>query len=535
MSTEPRLSPALWSGFMRSAERYATSPALEIGGQTFTYAEIQESALRMAATIQSLASTSDAPLTAVLAYRTPPAFTGILASLLAGHGYVPLNPLFPQARTLAMLESSECQTVIVDSASVSYLEDLLKETSASLRILLPDVSDVSLLQRRWPHHCFVPASDFAGASLWRSPSVDESAIAYLLFTSGSTGRPKGVMVSHRNVLSFIAYMADRYAVTPLDRFSQMFDLTFDLSVFDMFVCWERGACLCCPTRKEVISPGRFIRDRQLTVWFSVPSTGVFMKRLGLLKSEQYPSLRLSLFCGEPLPISVAEAWLLAAPNSVLENLYGPTELTIACTLYQWDSVRSPAESEIGIVPIGYPYPSMRALVVDDELREVDPGAEGELIMTGTQMSLGYWNDSEKTAAAFVVPPGQRDVYYRTGDRVRRPSENAPLVHLGRTDAQVKILGHRVELGEIEAVVRQVSGLDGVVAVAWPPTPSGFGGVEVFLEGTNQDANALREGVASQLPDYMLPKRFHFLERLPRNVNDKFDRSAMRALLANTNA
>jgi non-ribosomal peptide synthetase component F len=325
-------------------------------------------------------------------------------------------------------------------------------------------------------------------------------------------------------------MVERYQITEKDRLSQMFDMTFDLSAFDMFVSWERGAILCCPSQKNLINPGKYIRDAQLTVWFSVPSTVAFMKQLGTLKPNQYLSLRVSLFCGEPLPVSSAMSWLEAAPNSILENLYGPTELTISCTLYRWDPVHSPGEAELGIMPIGYPYPGMSVLVADQNLNEVRPGEEGELLMNGPQMSLGYWKDPEKTAAAFVIPPGKADTYYRTGDRVRRPVGDAPLTHLGRIDFQVKILGHRVELGEIEATVRNATGLDGIVAVGWPLTASGYGGVEVFLEGPSSDAQGIRNAVAAQLPEYMVPRRFHFMDRLPRNVNDKFDRKVMMKLL-----
>jgi len=325
-------------------------------------------------------------------------------------------------------------------------------------------------------------------------------------------------------------MVDRYEITERDRMSQMFDLTFDLSVFDMFMAWERGANVCCPTQKTLIKPGKFVRDMELTVWFSVPSTVAFMKQLGMLKPRQYESLRLSLFCGEPLPVSSAKAWLEAAPNSMLENLYGPTELTISCTLYRWDQLSSPGESELEIVPIGYPHPGMNVLVADKNLNEVAPGEEGELLMNGPQMALGYWKDPAKTAAAFVIPPEKSDVYYRTGDRVRRPIGNRPLTHLGRTDFQVKVLGHRVELGEIEAVVRKISGLEGVIAVGWPVTSSGYGGIEVFLEGEVQGKGALRNAVASALPEYMVPRGFHFMNRLPRNVNDKFDRKAILELL-----
>ena len=153
--------------------------------------------------------------------------------------------------------------------------------------------------------------------------VDLKDFAYLLFTSGSTGRPKGVGVTHANATAFLHAVGERYDFGPDDRFSQTFDMTFDLSVFDMFVAWSAGGCLCVPTQRQLIKPGRFIEDHELTVWFSVPSTGVFMRRLGELKEGRYPSLRWSLFCGEPLPVAVADAWARAAPASTVENLYGP--------------------------------------------------------------------------------------------------------------------------------------------------------------------------------------------------------------------
>jgi amino acid adenylation domain-containing protein len=519
---------ALWTGFMKSAETFPDRPALVAEAKTLTYRELRERACRIAATIQTHPSIT--PLTAVFGYRSPTAFAGVLGSLLAGNGYVPLNRTFPVDRTQVMFTRSECSSVVVDSGSLPQLDKLLKESHKPLLILLPDTENVESLRNQWPKHSFAGSNDLDSAESWREPEVRSSEIAYLLFTSGSTGIPKGVMVAHRNVAAFLDYMVDRYEITEKDRLSQMFDMTFDLSVFDMFVAWERGACVCCPSQKALIKPGNFIQDMELTIWFSVPSTAIFMKQLGMLKAGRYPSLRFSLFCGEPLPLGSASAWLEAAPNSILENLYGPTELTIACTLYRWDPVASPDESELGIVPIGYPYPGMGVLVADEDLKEVGRGEEGELLMNGPQMSLGYWKDSEKTAAAFVVPPGKKDVYYRTGDRVRRPLGNGPLTHLGRIDFQVKILGHRVELGEIEAAVRKACGLDGVLAIGWPATPSGYGGIEVFIEGESKDLDGLRSIVASGLPNYMVPRRFHFMGKLPRNVNNKFDRKAVIKLL-----
>ena len=524
------LRKALWAGFVRSAERFAERSAVIVDGKALLYWELKEIATRIGATIQAHPDFSRTPLTAVLAYRSPTAFAGILGALLAGNGYVPLHPNFPVDRTALMFQRSACQSIIVDERSLASLRSLLNQAQKPLLVLLPELHDVRAHREQWPQHVFVGSDDLEPSTAWKVPVVDENAIAYLLFTSGSTGIPKGVMVAHRNVISFLDYIIKHFHVTEHDILSQMFDMTFDLSVFDIFAAWEAGACVCCPSQKTLINPSRFIRDMGLTIWFSVPSTIAFMKKLKLLKPGSFPSLRLSLFCGEPLPLASATAWLAAAPNSSLENLYGPTELTIACTVYRWDPEDSPREAELAIVPIGYPFPEMNVLVVDETLTEVSPGEKGELLMNGPQMSLGYWMDSEKTSSAFVVPSGRKETFYRTGDCVRRPVGNGPLTHLGRLDFQIKVLGHRVELGEVEAVVREASGLDGVVAVGWPITSSGCGGVEVFIEGEPEDVGRLRDTIASRLPDYMIPRRFNCMNRLPRNVNDKFDRIAMLRML-----
>lgn len=522
---------ALWEGFMQSADRFAERPAVVVEGRTLSYGELRARACQIAACIQAHRGDESGPrLTAVFAYRSVAAFSGVLGALLAGNGYVPLNRTFPASRTREMLRRSECRSIVVDAESMVQMDALLEGEEARMVIIAPDLADPAPYRRRWPRHVVVGAGDLHRYGAWREPASGGDDVAYLLFTSGSTGIPKGVAVAHRNVAAFVDHVTDRFAINEHDVVSQTFDFTFDLSAFDMFVSWERGACVCCLSQKTLINPSRFIRERGLTVWFSVPSMVSLMKQSGLLKPGGFPLLRLSLFCGEPLPVGSAEAWSAAAPNSAVENLYGPTELTIACTSYRWDPDRPTADSALGIVPIGFPFRGMKVLVVDAVLNEVEPGGEGELLMSGPQMSLGYWKDPERTAAAFVVPPGRNDLFYRTGDRVRRPEGDGPLVHLGRMDSQVKILGHRVELGEVEAAVRAASGIDGVVAIGWPVTASGYSGIEVFVEGRPVEIDGLRSAVAARLPDYMVPRRWHFHGRLPRNANGKFDRKALPAIL-----
>jgi amino acid adenylation domain-containing protein len=527
MTTEAR---SVRSGFLRSAERFPDRPALQIGAEVQTYSSLHDRAAAIAATLDALAPAGEERLTAVFAARSTTAYAGILAALFRGHGYVPLNPGFPTDRTHAMLVRSGCRAVIVDTNAAKQLDDVLAGVETPLLVLLPDTDDASEWAARWPQHRFVTAGELRPAADWRPGPVDPNGIAYLLFTSGSTGQPKGVMVAHRNVTHFVDAMVERYAVTETDRLSQTFDLTFDLSAFDMFVTWQAGACLCVPTAAEKALPGRYITDSGLTIWFSVPSTAVLMSRLRLLKPGRYPGLRYSLFCGEALPIEVIEKWAEAAPNSTLENLYGPTELTIACTLYRWDRQLSPAESELGLVPIGEPYPGMKVLVVDEQLQEVAPGETGELLMTGPQLTLGYYRDPERTAAAFLVPPGQTEVFYRTGDRVRRPLPGKPLTYLGRMDNQIKIQGYRVELGEIEEILRQEAGVEVAIAIGWPVTASGADGVVGFLGTAQADVERVRARAIGRLPPYMHPSSLRLMPEFPLNPNGKVDRKALLRML-----
>jgi len=520
----------LLTSFLQTCEKFAHRAAIDIRGQETTYEDLASRAKSLGATVQREVRSADVALTAVFGYRSQTAYAGVLGALMAGHGYMPLNPTFPIDRTRLMLERSMCRSLIVDARSAPQLQKLLSGLRLPLVIICPDENDVTELKAKLPQHQIIGAAELADAGEWRAPSIDVNSIAYLLFTSGSTGQPKGVMISHANVLHYVDYVTKRYGINSADRLSQTFDLTFDLSAHDLFVAWGTGACLCVPTQKQMIKPGVFINQARLTQWFSVPSTAIFMRRLGELKPGSYPQLRLSLFCGEALPMEVARDWSAAAPNSIVENIYGPTELTIGCTAYRWHNQTSPGDCEQGIAPIGEPFENMEALIVDEQLRQVPVGHEGELLMTGPQLGQGYWRDEERTRSAFISVPGREGIYYRTGDRVRRLASDKPLTYLGRLDNQVKVLGHRVEIGEIEAVARKLSGIDGVVAIPWP-NMTNADRIELFVEGDQFDTEPLLKQMKQQLPHYMIPRNIRTLSRLPLNPNGKYDRGALRNILA----
>jgi len=521
---------SLVAGFVRSYREHPNRPALEVGGRVLTYADLMRESATIANALERNAPRTGPPLTAVFGRRSKTAYAGVLAALLRGHGYVPLNPLFPPERTQLMLVRSQCCALVVDDDATSQLPQILDGVDRRLLVVLPDDADVGALRRRFRTQTFMGSADLETVEAYETPDVDDEALAYLLFTSGSTGTPKGVAVAHRNVRAYLDYMTSLYGVHPEDRVSQLAEMTFDASVFDIWLPWERAACLCCPSDTELRRVDRFIRGSAISICFSVPSAAIVLQRLGLLREDRFPSLRVTVFCGEPLPGDVASAWAAAAPNSIVENLYGPTELTVSCTRYRWTDT-SPHDVHLGLVPIGFPHPGMDMLIVDEEtLRPVNHGEAGELLMTGAQMTLGYWDDPERTDAAYVIPPGESRRFYRTGDRVDRRSEDGLLRYLGRVDHQIKVRGYRVELGEVEAAVREESGLQAVVAVGWPRTESGVSGIEVFVEGVEADLDGLPERLGRRLPYYMIPRRIHLFERLPLNANGKFDRHALVARL-----
>jgi amino acid adenylation domain-containing protein len=367
------------------------------------------------------------------------------------------------------------------------------------------------------------------APLAELPPLTPDDTAYLLFTSGSTGVPKGVRVTHGNVLHFIEVMSKRYQVTPEDRLSQTFDQTFDLSVFDIFMSWFNGACLYTISPIELLSPSDFINRNGLTIWFSVPSVAIQMVKRGTLKPNSLKSLRLSLFCGEPLESRIAQAWQSAASGSVLENLYGPTELTIACFAYTWDSVRTPAICKNDYVPIGHPLDGLSACILDEDSMSMMESGPGELAVTGPQITPGYWNDKVQTRARFVELPVSRNEsrrFYRTGDRVMRLSDGS-YAFLGRTDQQIKVLGHRVELGEVESVLRRIPGVEYAVALGWPAATLNAESVIAVVSGTDQlDIDAMRFAAGAALPPYMVPKTIYRRSSMPLNANGKIDRQRL---------
>jgi amino acid adenylation domain-containing protein len=521
--------PSLRREFLAQVGSRPEAPALVVRGATRSYSELERSARIWA---KAIVENCPAPeRVGVFGYRSEVSYVATLAALMAGCTFVPLNPTFPPEKTADMVAASDLDAIIVDKTALPQLRSVLGDHK--LLVVAPDQERVDDLG---PAIKVLAGPALAGFSpLDQLPPITPDSTAYLLFTSGSTGKPKGVPVTHANVLHFVSSMSRRYNIVPEDRLTQTFDQTFDLSVFDLFMAWTNGASVYSMATIDLLAPQRFVNKNGITVWFSVPSVPAQMLTRSTLTPNCMPGLRLSLFCGEPLPRRSAQAWQAAAPNSIVENLYGPTELTIACFVYKWDPASSPALCHHDLVPIGVPIEGLSGVIVDEQLRPVADGESGELCVCGPQTTPGYWLAPDKTAERFVDLPFNRVEsrrFYRTGDRVMRLS-TGDYAFIGRTDNQVKILGHRVELGEIEAVLLRGAGVAQAIAIPWPIVEGSAQGVVAYVCGSDIDSQALIREAKSAMPAYMVPQAVTVIPKMPLNANGKVDRRALRDQLAQT--
>jgi D-alanine--poly(phosphoribitol) ligase subunit 1 len=533
---------SLFDLFHMSRVAHATRPALWVDGRTLSYAELHGASAQLAGAIQA-ARGAGAPHSelqcGLLVCRSATAYTGVLATLMAGSTYVPLNPNFPSERLRDILAASAIDTIVVDHRSEGVAAQVLEHYPHALTVILADASEPQAWFARAPQHHYLTRSDIeraVPAARPREPMAEQGA--YLLFTSGSTGKPKGVLITHGNALAYVRGVTRRYRPRPDDRFSQLFDFSFDLSVHDMFVAWGAGACLYCAPEGSLAGTADFIRRCELTFWFSVPATAAFMRRMRMLKPGGFPTLRWSLFCGEALPMALARAWQSAAPNSTVENLYGPTEATIAFTTYRLPKQPCAGLDAMQTVPIGTPLPGQQVMVVDERGRPVRDGDAGELCLGGSQVAGGYWRASEQTAERFRAPAcgeakGAR--WYRTGDLAVMSREHG-LMFRGRIDRQAKIRGYRVELQEVENAMRIAAGTDTVAAIPWPLGEGGLAnGIVGFVAGSQESAVEIIERLRETLPAYMVPSEVSALADWPLNANGKTDYKSLLALLQEAGA
>jgi amino acid adenylation domain-containing protein len=488
--------------------------ALVCRKDTITYSELNARTSQLALHLRKLGVGSETPV-GICVERSVEMVVGLLAILKSGGAYIPLDPTYPQERLAFMLEDAKPLVLLTQSKLI----DRLPKTGAQI---------VCLDNFEW-------SADFNYTSGNHSSPVQQcaSSLAYVIYTSGSTGKPKGVMIEHENVLSFFAAMNACIPHGPGSTWLAVTSPSFDISVLELFWTLSRGfQVVIYPGDEAGLAADEFsiaalIRRHGVTHMQCTPS-GAKMMLLDEQTRMSMGQLRVLLIGGEPFPVNLARE-LRQVFDGTLLNMYGPTETTVWSTTWQL-----PLEVPARIL-VGRPIANTQTYIVDSNLKPVPVGVEGELLIGGAGVARGYFGREQLTAERFIsnpfVEPSTLDtrystLLYRTGDLARYlPDGNIEL--LGRLDNQVKIRGHRVELGEIESLLNEHPGVRESV-VLFREVANGEKALVAYIiarEGQKPIHEELRQYVQKRLPDYMAPGRVIFMTAFPQTPNKKIDRNA----------
>lgn len=502
---------------------YGNHQAISFNGRSISYSELIEKSLAVATFLTEAGAKNE--LIGVVGQRTPSSCMAVLGSLFAGCGYVPINPKYNPDRLFNILSDSKVRFLVGDKKSLTQLDSTLQQSSLKQikAIILPE--EQASAGSGWIDRDEINALSFLAHPI----GAGQNDLAYLLYTSGSTGLPKGVQVTNANLIAFLENMDKIFSVEMGFRSSQTFDLSFDLSVSDMFFTWNNGGVLCLLSEDELSLPSEYILRERITFWSSVPTLAKFLYKMGCLEHGSFPELAYATFCGEPLPMYLANAWRKAAPNSAIYNLYGPTEATIYISHHCYQKHEENRDYKNSIVPIGSAFPGHTIKIIDESDNPVEQGGVGQIIFKGPQITLGYLNDAEKTAKSFTSfewdESGER--WYRSGD-LGVLNDDGNLECLGRLDGQIKLGGRRIELGEIEAVLNRYPATLNSVVVAAKDSCNVVIGCVAFIANkiSAEEESFIRIDSTKYLERIFFPKKIICLDELPLTSSGKVNRKIL---------
>ncbi len=490
-----------------AAAAHPTQPALLQAGSCLTYAELAAQSTALAGRLCRLGLRRGETV-AVVTDRGSAWLLAVYGILQAGATYVPIDPTLPISRQDYLLSDSGARWVLA--------------------------SPVFAAARAWPEVVQVMAVEASrqdAGAIGREglPATTPTDLAYLIYTSGSTGQPKGVMIEHGSVVNTVNAVNRRFGVRQEDRLFGVSSIGFDLSVYDIFGAAAAGATLVYPNLDESLNPAHWLDlllTHAVTVWNSAPPLATLLAEAAEYRGVCLPALRLVLLSGDWIPVDLPARLRRLAPQAQIVSLGGATEASIWSIWYPFDTVDPSWVS----IPYGYPMPNQSWCILDAWGRAAPIWTRGELYIGGVGLARGYWRDPAKTQASFGCHDETGERLYRTGDMGRYLPGGA-IEFLGRLDAQVKIQGHRIELGEIEAVLAAHQAVGAaVVRVQGSDTGKALVAYVTPVVGADLNEAELRQYLAEQLPDYMVPRRIQSVARLPLNNSGKIDRNALPLLI-----
>lgn len=470
-----------------SLDAHAGRNAFCIDDIHYTYGELAAMVRRIRAKMAQEGGSKTGRV-GIVTTNTLETYASILACWFSGYAYVPLHPKNPEDRTATIVREAQIDLLLGVDAGLA--ETGVEDRAAERRVPVVD---------------------------WGVAEPGDEQLLYILFTSGSTGVPKGVPITYRNIKTFVdSYRALGFRCDETDRFLQMFDLTFDVSVASYLVPLLLGACVYTVPSEGIkyMNVYKLIRKYEISFASIVPSIINYLQPY--FSEISLPHLKYCILTAEASNLKVVQEWARCVPNGQVVNLYGPTEATIWCTGYFFDSSRPKAYHEMLI--IGKPFRNVEVLIVDERGDQVERGQKGELLVAGGQVTPGYINNEERNRTAFILKDGRR--FYNTGD-ICYVDEEGEIYYCGRADHQVKIQGFRIELSEIEVAVRELFSIN-TAAVVYR-NALGVQQIGLFLERYPEDVESVRVALEGRLPYYMIPSMIRIIDHLPYNSSGKVDR------------
>ncbi|OUC11719.1 MAG: non-ribosomal peptide synthetase [Alkalinema sp. CACIAM 70d] len=530
----PVFNGLLHEWFIQQARQHPDRIAVIVSQKKLTYGEVYARSTYLGNHLRQLGVQPN-QLVGIVMEKGWEQIVAVMGILMSGAAYVPIAPDSPPERLHYLLQHSEVRIVLTQS----WIDS---------RIAWPlDIQRISLDTEQG----------------WSQDSIDDKAqviesvqrpddLAYVIYTSGSTGLPKGVMITHRNVTNVVVHTNQRFQVSNHDRILAVTALNHDLSVYDIFGLLSAGGAIVLPDADRVKDPqhwAELLQREQVTLWNSVPP---MMEMLLNTLADQPPqvvsqlptSLRLAILGGDWWPVSLPSRLRSHLPAIQLLSIGGPTETTIWNIGYEIQDIDPQWKS----IPYGKPMANAKYYILNNALEDCPTWVAGQMYCAGIQLAKGYWRDGEKTEASFITHPRTGERLYRTGDRGRYLPDGT-IEFLGRVDFQIKLRGHRIEAGEIEAALMQHPRVKTAIVKAISPakqTPAASSSTDsaIYLAAyivpiadvpTEVSAipstgvptmDELSQWLKQKLPDYMVPSVFMFLDALPLSANGKVDRQAL---------
>ena len=490
--------------FEETVRSRSSSIAIRHNDQVISFQELQEKALRMG---NYVVSQTNGVMNTPIAVFLPKEINTVVADLgimYSSNPFMNLDVKTPKERIMNIFALVKPAAVVTSKKFAKALEGV------EIPVILADELDWDSIR-----------ADKEQLLSRRSSLIDTDPFC-LINTSGSTGTPKGVVLNHRSFFDFMAVSNERFGFDGSEIMGSLSPVVFDIYDFELCMLMVNGSQLVLLDAMLAAFPARLLEklaNNHVNFIFWVPSIMVNIANMELLDKIALPDLKLVWFAGEVFPTKQFLVWYDKLPNTTFANLYGPIEITLDCTYYVVEE--RPVESEP--LPIGIPYHNTDILLLNDENKRCDIGEEGELCVRGTSLAMGYYNNPEKTTAAFTQNPlntAYPEVIYRTGDMAYM-REDGNIIFKGRKDSLIKHMGYRIELGEIEHVIENDLKLVKYCCAVYQYDKKE---IVLYYESENEMTDKeFRTAISKVFPAYMIPSVFIRMEELPRNTNGKIDR------------